>query len=286
MKYLITLLIFTVNINALFSQDLEDILETETDTINYFETATFKGTRIVTAHSVETRRKGEFEFMISHRFGRVNSGFDNLFGLDDSNIRFAIEYALSDKLTVALGRSSYEKTYDSYLKYRLLRQQKGSKNTPISLTYFGSVALKTIKDYLPENEPTFTQKLAYTNQLLIARKINSKLSIQLSPTYIHFNNIKFAEFNNDIYAIGFGSRYKINSRFSVNFEYFYNLNSINPNKYNNALSIGVDIQTGGHVFQIILSNSRTMNEKSYIAENDGKFFKGDIHLGFNISRLF
>jgi hypothetical protein len=226
------------------------------------------------------------EFLISHRFGRINSGFDQLFGLDDSNIRFGFEYALNDKLTLALGRSSFEKTFDGYAKYRILQQKTGPLPFPFSVTLFGSATEKTIKDYLPENKPTFSERLTYTGQVLIANKVNQNLSLQLMPTYVHFNTVPESNDPHDMFALGIGTRIKISKRVSINGEYYYNLNPFESIDVKNSIAFGVDIETGGHIFQIILGNSVSMIEKGFITETTGSFFKGDIHLGFNISRAF
>jgi hypothetical protein len=285
MKYAFLVLIFLF-VNFVFCQELEDILEEESEPISQKTFGTFNGTRLLNGHSVETRQRGVLEFLISHRFGRVNSGFDQLFGLDDSNIRFGFEYAFNDKLTMAVGRSSFEKTFDAYGKYRIVQQRTGEKSFPLSITVLGSTALRTLKDYLPENEPSFTEKMTYTGQVMIASKINKNLSLQFAPTFIHFN--KVAEFSDphDMIVLGFGTRVKISKRVSINGEYYYNLNPFQSRDVKNSIALGIDIETGGHIFQIILGNSVSMIEKGFIAETTGNFFGGDIHLGFNISRAF
>jgi hypothetical protein len=281
------LLIFNLLLLSLvnFAQDLDAMLAQEEQNKTEFITATFKGTRIVNGHSVETRKKGSLEFLISHRFGRLNTGFYELFGLDNSNIRFGFEYALTDNLSIAIGRSSFEKTYDGYIKYKLLKQKRGAKPFPFTLTLFSSITEKTLKDYQPEDKPTFTNRLTYTSQAIIARKISSGLSLQLIPTYIHFNTVKSSD-DNDVFAVGLGSRVKVSNRISINAEYFYTLNPFTSINTHNSIALGVDIETGGHVFQLILTNSIAMIEKGFIAETTGNFFKGDIHFGFNISRTF
>lgn len=271
---------------CLHSQDLEAILEEESSDTTLVVASTFNGTRLLNGHSVETRKTGVLEFLISHRFGRVNSGFDQLFGLDESNIRFGFEYAINDKLTLALGRSSFEKTFDGYVKYRVLNQRTGVKPFPISVTLFGSATQKTIKDYLPENKPTFSERLTYTGQVLVARKINQNLSLQFMPTLVHFNTVPESNDPHDMVALGLGTRIKISKRVSINAEYYYNLNPFESIDVKNSIAFGVDIETGGHIFQIILGNSVSMLEKGFIAETTGSFFKGDIHFGFNISRAF
>ena len=288
MKVILNIILY-FSISIVYSQnDLLDILEEETkqETSNEIVTSIFKGTRILNGHSVENRKKQELEFIISHRFGRVNLGFDELFGLDQANIRFAFEYGLNDNLTIGIGRSSFEKTFDSFLKYSLIHQTKGEKSFPFAISLFGSIAAKTIKDYPPTDKRTFAESLFYVGQVLIARKVSSDFSVQLTPTYIHRNTVKIAEDPHDIYALGFGSRLKISKRVSLNSEYFYAFNESMSINARNSLAFGVDIETGGHVFQLILSNSITMIEKSFIAETTGNFFGGDIHFGFNLSRTF
>lgn len=284
---LVFFLIFISNLT--FSQDdLLGILEDESKKVedNQYVSATFKGTRILNGHSIEGRKAKELEFIISHRFGRVNQGFYELFGLDQSNIRFALEYGINDNLTAGFGRSSYEKTYDSYLKYKLVKQKVKENSFPFAISLFGSVAIKTLKDYPENDKRTFAESLAYTTQVLIARKVSSKFSYQITPTYIHRNTVKIEEDPHDIFALGFGSRIKLSNRVSLNGEYYYSFNKSVSIDSQNSLAFGVDIETGGHVFQLILSNAITMIEKGFIAENTGEFFKGDIHFGFNISRTF
>jgi hypothetical protein len=269
----------------LSSQDLLDILESEAPVIENIVSATFKGTRIVNGHSIEGRKDKELEFIIAHRFGRVNTGFEELFGLDQSNIRFSFEYGLSDDLTAGLGRSSFEKTYDGYLKYSLLKQKTGANAFPFAISLFGSVAAKSQKAIVG-NERTFVESLFYVGQVLIAKKINSSLSVQLTPTYVHRNLTTIVADPHDIFALGFGTRVKLSKRVSLNAEYYQQFQKLVAINVRNSLAFGVDIETGGHVFQIILSNAITMIEKSFITETTGNFFGGDIHLGFNLSRTF
>ena len=213
-------------------------------------------------------------------------GFDELFGLDQSNIRFALEYGVTDNLTIGAGRSSFEKTYDSFLKYSLVKQRKGEESFPVAISLFGSVAVKTIKDYDPADKRTFAESLSYVGQVLIARKFNEFFSMQVTPTYIHRNTVSIPADPHDIFALGFGSRIKLSKRVSLNGEYYLAFDESTSIDARNSLAFGVDIETGGHVFQLILSNAITMIEKSFIAENTGNFFGGDIHFGFNISRTF
>ena len=283
----IILIIFIISINSqFFGQDLLDILDNETPKTENTVTATFKGTRILNGHSIENRKDKELEFIISHRFGRVNLGFDELFGLDQSNIRFALEYGFNDNLTIGLGRSSFEKTYDSFLKYSLLKQKNGENSFPFAVSLFGSVAVKTLKDYDPSDKRTFAESLFYVGQVLIARKVSPSFSYQITPTYVHRNTVRINADPHDIFALGFGTRMKLSKRVSFNSEYYVTFNESKSIDARNSLAFGIDIETGGHVFQLILSNAITMIEKSFITESTGNFFGGDIHFGFNIYRTF
>jgi hypothetical protein len=284
-KTLLLLLSISINI-PIQAQELSDILESEIPNTTEYVSATFKGTRIINGHSIENRKKGILEFLISHRFGKISDGEEQFFGIDESNIRLALEYGLTNDIMIGLGRSSFEKTYDGFIKYKLLKQSKGEKTFPISVSLFGSVARKTLKDYLPENEPSFNERLFYTTQILIARKFSESFSFQLTPSYIHRNLVATTDDPHDIFALGAGMRLKLNKRMSINSEYYHTFNPLESKDVENVFSIGLDIETGGHIFQLVLSNANTMIEKAFITETTDNFFKGDIHFGFNISRAF
>jgi len=284
-KIILTIFVVLLSIQ-IPAQDLLDILDSETPKTDNIVSATFKGTRILNGHSIENRKDKELEFIISHRFGRINLGFDELFGLDKSNIRFALEYGVNNNLTVGLGRSSFEKTYDGFLKYSLLKQKTGSNSFPFAVSLFGSVAVKTLKDYDPADKRTFAESLFYVGQVLIAKKVSPSFSFQVTPTYVHRNTVRIAADPHDIFAVGLGTRMKLTKRVSFNSEYYFAFDQSKSIDARNSLAFGVDIETGGHVFQLILSNAITMIEKSFITENTGDFFAGDIHFGFNISRTF
>ena len=287
-KLLLAFFLFLISSQVFSQDDLLDILDAEAPESNIEDivTSTFKGTRIVNGHSIENKNNKELEFIIAHRFGRINTGFYDLFGLDNANIRFAFEYGVTDNLTIGVGRSSYEKTFDSFLKYSLIKQKRGENLFPVAISFFGSAALKTLRDYDLADKRSFAESLFYVGQILIARKFSQSFSFQLTPTYIHRNTVRVEADPHDIFALGFGARMKLSKRVSLNGEYFYTLNESRSINAVNSLAFGIDIETGGHVFQIILSNAITMIEKSFISETTGNFFGGDIHLGFNLSRTF
>jgi len=268
----------------LHAQDLLEELEKTDQDRKEFISATFKGTRIINGHSVEMKGEGELEFIISHRFGTLNSGGYNLFGLDQAYIRIGLEYGITNRWGVGVGRNSYNKIFDGYLKYKLLRQSKGG--SPITATAFVSTGIQGYPQTKYDSTLTFFKRATYTYQLLLARKISPKLSLQLSPAFIHSNRVDQTIMNNDQVALGIGGRYKLTRSLAINAEYYYRLDPHPNTRYYNSLGIGLDIETGGHVFQLIFSNTQGMVERTFINETEGDFFNGDIHFGFNITRVF
>ncbi|WP_288368908.1 DUF5777 family beta-barrel protein [uncultured Roseivirga sp.] len=285
MKKTILLIAAIVLGHSLSAQDdlLGMLSDEREETIDYVE-ATFKGQRMINGHTVVTRKAKELEFIISHRFGRINTGINELFGLDGANIRFSFEYGISDFLTVGVGRSSFEKIYDGFAKYQILRQSSGKKVMPVSITGFSSMAIRTLDNPAFQNEE-FSDRVAYTHQLLIARKMNETVSLQFMPTYVHRNRVMGNQ-ENDLLALGVAGRVKVGKRVAINSEYYYRLTNELTDLYKDSIGIGVEIETGGHVFHLTFTNSRSMVEKGFITETDGDFFNGDIHFGFNLSRVF
>jgi Membrane bound beta barrel domain (DUF5777) len=247
--------------------------------------ATFKGTRVINGHSVETPGGGTMIFLISHRFGTLNSGAYNFFGLDQASIRLGLEYGLTDRLTVGVGRSSVDKTYDGFLKYRALRQSTGARAIPVSVTLFGSSAITTLR-YFDGLDYTLGRRLTYTVQALVARKVSPGLSVQLAPTLVHRNLVADRQMNNDVLALGLAGRQKLSKRTALLLEYYYRLPTSEDPGTRNALAAGFDIETGGHVFQLHVTNSQGMIEKHFLTQTTGNFFDGDIYFGFNVARNF
>ena len=252
-----------------------------------FESALWKTTRVINLQSLENNAPGELDFKISHRFGFINQGAYEFFGLDNATIRLGLEMGLTERLMVGFGRSSYEKTFDGFLKYKLVRQATGPKSSPIAISAFASMAINTLRPEDPEMDVLFSSRLSYAFQLIFGRKFSEGFTAQISPTLIHRNLVETTSDKNDVFAIGFAARQKVGKRVAINAEYIYVFpDQISEEFVDYSLSVGVDIETGGHVFQIHLTNSTAMIEKGFVAENTGDFFDGDIHLGFNISRVF
>lgn len=288
-KYFLLGLITVLTLPLLKAQDdLMDLLGNDSETIDYAY-ATFKTSRVINSHSVEQPASGTLLFLIQHRFGRLNTGFYELFGLDQATIRFGLEYGINDRLSVGLGRSSYEKTFDGFVKYKLLQQSSGGRKMPVTLSYYGEATINSLKweDQGVENRTNyFSSRMTYTQMLLIARKFSGTVSIQLMPTYIHKNLVPTEQDANDIFSMGVGGRVKLTKRISVNAEYFYTPTSQISYDFQQPLSLGIDIETGGHVFQLHFSNALAFFDSGYITETTGKWGKGDIYFGFNISRVF
>jgi hypothetical protein len=281
MKKIYFLLLLIV---PLISQAQEDLMAMLSDSNEVFiKSGTFKASRIINGHSVETVGKNNLDFIISHRFDRINRGFDDFFGLDAATNRLGLEYGVNDRLTLGMGRSSFQKLYDFFGKYRLLRQSTGASNMPISLTVFTNYSLIT-----QNSTPNISayDRSSYTNQLLIARKFNEAFSLQISPTIIHRNRPDFINDSKTILATGIGGRMKITKRTSINGEYNYVFPNQIDDSYTNNLSFSFDLETGGHVFQLLLTNSFGLTERQFITETNGSWGSGDIHFGFNISRTF
>jgi len=285
---LVTLILLT-SVPVLNAQtNLLNMLDSVSPKETQYAYGTFKSTRVVNGQSIERMPEKQLDFRVSHRFGLANQGYAQFFGLDEGNMFLSLEYGLKDWIMIGLNRASTEKTVSGFTKFSILRQSAGAINMPVSLSYFASASMNG----LPWSDPTrpnyFYSRLTYTHQLLIARKFNEQFSVQVSPTLIHRNLVTTVFENNDLYAIGFSGRYKISRRISLNLEYYpvYRPALSNPNNYINSLSVGFDIETGGHVFQILLSNSVGMIEKTFIGETTDSWMKGGLHLGFNISRVF
>ncbi len=266
--------------------DLMNLLEQETtiETTEYTY-ATFKTTRIINGQSIENPAHGVLQFVIGHRFGTISDGAYDLFGLDNATVRLGFEYGISERLAIGIARSTVKKTVDGMVKYKLLRQSTGLNAMPFTLVYYGNWAVNGLKYDDPERLNYFSSRFFFNHQLLIARKFNDAFSFQISPGIVHRNLVINTETPNDIYSIGFGQRVKLSRMVTLNAEYFLQLNHDVPNNYN-AVALGVDIETGGHIFSLHITNSRSMIDAYSIPETDGNILDGDIYFGFNVNRVF
>lgn len=286
MKYFTFIFFFQLSF-CVFAQD--DLLKALEDSAapqgREYDNTTFKATRIINGQSVKTQAKGVLQFLISHRFGAINTGIAEFYGLDQAVIRLGLDYSLTDNFTFGIGRSSFEKTYDGFVKWAFLRQTT-DKKIPITLAYFGSFAIDNRKFEDAILNDAFDTRVTYTSQLLIAHKFNKKISIQLMPTLIHRNLVKTNEEENTVYALGAAGRFKLTNRLALVGEYYALLSENVAEQYKNSIAIGFDIETGGHVFQLHFANSQGLIEKFFIPQTTGDVSAGDVFFGFNISRVF
>ena len=269
--------------SSLFAQDdLFDLLGD--DNLATEVRSTFKGTKVINGQSIELPSKRTLQFVIAHRFGTINSGAYELWGLDQAQMRMSLDYGVSDRLALGLARNSFQKTFEGSMKSKLIKQ-KLKNGSPVSISSYHAIFLNSLHWQNIERKNLFSSRLSYAHQIMIARKFNSSLSLQITPSFIHRNLVETETMNNDFFALGFGGRYKLSKRVSINAEYFQQFNR--PNEaFTNSLSLGFDIETGGHVFQLHVTNSQGMFERSFIGETFGSWSQGDIYFGFNISRVF
>jgi hypothetical protein len=292
-QIIIVICIMLFNQAAVKAQDSTDLMSQlenevlgENKDATHYATATFKTTRLINGHTVENVGKGVMDVKISHRFGKINGGGYELFGLDNATMRMGIDYGINRYLMVGLGRSTFQKTVDAFFKLKILRQSDGKRKMPVTLSYVPTIAIKTLKNDNTDQKNYFSSKMIYTHQLIIGRKFSEGTSLQLMPTFTHVNLVPLIADPNDLISVGIGGRQKLTKRVSINAEYYYQLPDYKLPGTTNSLSVGFDIETGGHVFQLHFTNSQGMSERTFINETTGLWEKGDTFFGFNISRVF
>jgi opacity protein-like surface antigen len=246
--------------------------------------ATFKDTRIINAQSNETPGKNVLHFVIAHRFGQINEGAYALWGLDNASMRMAFDYGITDRLAVGVARSTFQKTYEANIKWRALRQNSDN-SMPVSVTFYSVTMANGLIWPDPTRENYFSSRLSYVNQAILTKKWGSKLSLALIPSFIHRNLVESLSDSHDQWTLGAGGRYKVTSRASINAEYHYAVAGL-PTDHVNSLSLGMDIETGGHVFQLHVTNSQGMFERAFLTETGGRWRNGALYFGFNLSRVF
>ena len=267
-----------------WSQD--DLLD-EIDTVDVsgtYEIAAFKGLKLINLETTKMVSHKQFFFVVSHRFGSVKTGIEDFFGLDQAVTRLNFIYGISDGINIGISRSSFQKTYETSLKLRLVRQ--APSRSPVTIVWFNSVQFNGSldKQELPRLE--LEHRLGYASQLLISRKVSRDISLELAPTFFHDNLVPLEEQDNSQFAVGLGGRYKFSKRCSINVDYALHLNRADSSPYKNPLSVGLDIETGGHVFQLHFTNAQPMNINNFLGEATGDWGSGNVFFGFNILRIF
>ena len=275
----ILIIIIGISITLYAQDDLLDLIDDGFEN-TYPVNATFKAKRIVNSQSIEMPKPRILDFMILHRFGSMSNGAYDLFGMDEAVIRFDLKYGLSDRISFGIGRSSLNKTFDIFTKVKIMSQKTGYRSFPITLVFFSKMEIETIIKDMSMND-----RITYDFQFLLAKKFNRSLSLQLMPTLIHRNLVETNSDSHDLISIGVGGRMKMTKRTSINFDTFFPVGQ-RSEAYRQGWGIGYDIETGGHVFQLHITNSMAMDEAAFMTRTYNSWSSGGIHFGFNISREF
>lgn len=284
MNKLFASLLFLAISTPVMAQDLLGMIG-EDKPKKEFVTNAFKATRVINGQSMEFLGKGVLDFRILHRFGFVNSGVKNLFGLDEANMRFGLDYGISRRIMVGVGRSNFNKELDVFAKYRPIWQASGPGGSPVSVVLVSGMTYSAVPWPYPDRKNYITSRMGFYNQIIIGRKFSNAFSLQLAPLFVHRNLIDSVKDSHDIYALGVGARIKLSNRVAFVVDYHPILYG-RQDGTKDPISLGFDIETGGHVFQLHFSNATGMNERAFITETKGDFLKGDIRFGFNLSRVF
>ncbi|WP_250253800.1 DUF5777 family beta-barrel protein [Chryseobacterium sp. Marseille-Q3244] len=276
-------LLFLSMLSSVFAFAQEDLLKdidtikTNTDTSQ----PAFKALQIVTGQSTKLAAKKEWYMVVAHRFGDVSAGFKDFFGLDNASTKLGVIYGLTDGISLSLSRETNMKTFEGAIKYRLVRQ---NENFPVDIVGYHVMGANTALDKDTYPYLRFSDRLSYLTQALISRRFSDKLSLQFTPSYVHKNLYEPTIEDKNQFLAGLGGRYKISKRVSVNAEYFVNFD--NHSFYKNPLSLGLDIETGGHIFQLLFTNSQINSDIGYLTNASGNWGKGHIFFGFNLYRVF
>ena len=270
----------------LFAWGQDDLLD-EIDTVDVsgsYEMAAFKGLKLINLETTKMVSQKQFFFVVSHRFGSVKTGIEDFFGLDQAVTRLNFIYGISDGINIGISRSSFQKTYETSLKLRLARQSPSG--FPVTLVWFSSLQFNGSLDQQELPQLEFAHRIGYATQLLVSRKVSRAISLELAPTYFHDNLVSLETQDNSQFALGLGGRFKFSKRCSINLDYGLHLNRADNSPFVNPLSVGLDIETGGHVFQLHFTNAQPMNINNFLGEATGDWANGDVYFGFNILRVF
>lgn len=280
---LIVAFLFTLIAQAQEPDMIKDLKKEETSPKSHVTNA-FKSSRVINNHSVEFIGKGVLDVRFLHRFGTVNSGIQNLFGLDQANTRIGFDYGLSNRIMIGFGRSNVGKELDGFVKYRPIWQSNDPGGSPVSVVWVSGITVNTAPWAFPDKKNEFKSRVAYFHEIIIGRKFSERFSLQMNPLFVHRNLVPATDENN-LFALGIGSRIKLTKRTAFTLDYQPVLSGRQTGT-KDMLAVGFDIETGGHVFQLHFTNATGMNEKAFTTATTDDFWKGDIRFGFNISRVF
>ena len=264
--------------------DLLNQLDAEKLEVKEIETAAFKGLQICTMQSTKLASKGEWYFIVAHRFGDLTEGFDNFFGFDNANSKIGGLYGATEWLTLGFSRHPLNKNYEFTAKYKFANQEVNG--FPVTIVGYNTMDINSqlSEDEFPLLQPS--NRFAFSTQLPISRKFSNAFSLELNPIYIRKNLYEPLFEKADNFLVAFGGRHKVSKRISINAEYAFRLNAKETSFYHNPATIGMDIETGGHVFQLVFSNSQAMNDITYFTNANGLADGKGIYFGFNLYRVF
>lgn len=281
--------LFFYNAPIIFAQDLLSELNKEFSNKPIYEIATFKTTRIAMLQSVETRSKGALELSIYNRYWNRPNTRSQDFLADEVCRRYGINYSFTDNFTVGIGYAYMDKVADGFFKIKILKQQQNSAAMPITFTFLQNFSIREATSHQVEffGNSLAQNLFAYSTQLLIARKINQHLSLQIAPTLLGRFANNTTNNPNHQFAVVTGGRYKINGHTSVVAEYYYVANPLkNPDTFRPFL-VGLNWEVSDLMLQFHLTNARTFTEESYISQtrNNFNFKNPNLHFGFNMTLL-
>lgn len=268
------------------AQSLLDQLNNEFPDQPVYEIATFKTTRIGLGHSIETRKKGALEFSLYSRSWNIPDFAGQRFLTDVVSLRYGLDYAFSDNITFGVGYTNHDKITDGFLKYKLFKQTKSPKKGLFSVTFLQTISHRNIENTsgtIYNQTSNSENRYAFTSQFLIARKINTDISLQIAPTFIHRDKNEWSEDPNNQFAIAFGGRHKISNHAAIVSEYHYVLNPLTSIDTYNSFMVGVNWELGDLLLQFQMTNARNFVEDTFITQTRNNFNAkdGNFHFGFN-----
>ena len=279
------MIILILSNRPVYAQDIDLFTEKDTVKVKDITTATFKSSRVINGQSIENVGQGVLDFKILHRFGAINQGGYELFGLDQATMRMGLDYGLTNRLMFGIGRSTYQKQYDGFVKYKVVQQQTGLKEIPVGVSLVSTMIYKSLRSSPNAQYIEYdSDKFSFAHQVIIARKFNDYFSMQITPTILHYNLVEKSSLPNDFKSIGISIRQRISKRVNITGEYFYRIDKLDG--FYNPLTFGLDIETGGHIFQLHLTNATGMTERTFINETTGSWSNQDLRFGFNLVRAF
>lgn len=279
-------LVFFLTANVFAQDDLLNQLDSVSSNEKQIEIAAFKGLQIANMQSTKLPAKGEWYMLVSHRFGDLSEGFNNFFGLDNALTKFGGIYGVTNWLSFGATRHTYNKIYEITVKYKMANQEVNG--FPVTIVGYNTMDINSALEEEVYPNIRFSDRLAFTTQLLVSRKVNEKLSVELGLINVYKNLYDDALEQQNVFSAAGGLRYKIAKRMSVNLEYAARVitEEKDIDQYHNPLTVGLDIETGGHVFQLVFSNSQPMNDVAVFSTASGDWAKGKIYFGFNMYRSF